>query len=235
MNSNVASGPHDPAYQKAVYVFQVPVRVWHWLHALSIVVLAVTGYLIADPLPSIGGQASDHFLMGDIRLVHFIAAYVFTIGFVVRIYWAFVGNSYSREIFYLPVWRPEWRKGFMDEILFYLFLRRDQKKTMGHNPLAQTAMFFLNTLMTLFMIVTGFAIYGQALGDGSWADRMFGWVIPLLGGGQATRIWHDMGMWIFIVFIIAHIYMVVRADIIGRLSSASAMIGGWRLSKDDQP
>ena len=33
------------------YVFEAPVRIWHWLHALSIVVLAVTGYLIANPLP----------------------------------------------------------------------------------------------------------------------------------------------------------------------------------------
>jgi Ni/Fe-hydrogenase 1 B-type cytochrome subunit len=235
MNSNVASGVHDPVHQKAVYVFEAPVRVWHWLHTFSFLILAVTGYLISQPLPSLAGEASDHFLMGNIRLIHFIAAYVFAIGFAVRIYWALVGNRHAREIFYLPLWRPSWWVGLIHEIKFYLFLTRKQDKTLGHNPLAQAAMFFLNTLMTLFMIGTGFALYGEGLGGGSWADRLFGWIIPLLGDGQAARNWHDMGMWIMIMFVIIHIYMAVRADIIGRESSVSTMIGGWRLFKDDLP
>ena len=95
MNSNVASGAHDAANQKAVYVFEAPVRLWHWLHTFSFLTLAVTGYLIANPLPSLAGEASDHFLMGNIRLIHFISAYVFAIGFAVRIYWALVGNRYE--------------------------------------------------------------------------------------------------------------------------------------------
>jgi len=235
MNSNVASGVHDPANQKAVYVFEAPVRLWHWVHTFSFLTLAVTGYLIANPLPSLAGEASDHFLMGNIRLIHFISAYVFAIGFAVRIYWALVGNRYAREIFYLPFWQLEWWKGLFYELRFYLFLTRRQHKTLGHNALAQTAMFFLNTLMTLFMIGTGFALYGEGLGGGSWADQGFGWIIPLLGGSEATHNWHNMGMWIMLTFVIIHIYMAVRADIIGRESSISTIVGGWRLFKDDQP
>ena len=94
---------HDPAYQKPIYVYEAPLRVWHWVHTISFIVLAVTGYLIVYPLPSIGGEASDHFMMGNIRLIHFIAGYVFAIGFVVRIYWAIVGNHYAREIFIRPI------------------------------------------------------------------------------------------------------------------------------------
>jgi len=235
MNSNVASGPHDSANQKAVYVFEAPVRLWHWLHTFSFLVLAVTGYLIANPLPSLAGEASDHFLMGNIRLIHFIAAYVFAIGFVVRIYWALVGNRYAREIFYLPIWKIDWWKGLLHELRFYLFLTRKQDKTLGHNPLAEAAMFFLNTLMTLFMIGSGFALYGEGLGSGSWADQIFGWIIPLLGGSEATHNWHNVGMWVMITFVVIHIYMAVRADIIGRESSVSTIIGGWRMFKDDQP
>jgi Ni/Fe-hydrogenase 1 B-type cytochrome subunit len=235
MNSNVASGPHDPANQRAVYVFEAPVRLWHWVHTFSFFTLAVTGYLIGSPLPTLSGAASDHFLMGDIRMIHFIAAYVFAIGFAVRIYWALVGNRYAREIFYLPFWRADWWKDLFYELGFYLFLTREQHKTLGHNPLAQTAMFFLNTLMTFFMIGTGFALYSEGLGEGSWADLGFGWIIPLLGGSEATHNWHNMGMWIMLTFVIIHIYMAVRADIISRESSVSTMIGGWRMFKDDQP
>jgi len=235
MNGNVASGPHDPGNLKAVYVFEAPVRLWHWVHTFSFFTLAVTGYLIGNPPPSLAGQASDHFLMGDIRMIHFIAAYFFAVGFIVRIYWALVGNRYAREIFYLPLWRLSWWKGLFYELSFYLFFTRKQHRELGHNPLAQTAMFFLNTLMTFFMIGTGFALYSEGLGEGSWADKLFGWIIPLLGGSEATHNWHHMGMWIMATFVIIHIYMAVRADIIGRASSVSTMIGGWRFFKDDQP
>ncbi|MEN8802171.1 MAG: Ni/Fe-hydrogenase, b-type cytochrome subunit [Thiogranum sp.] len=228
MSSKVASDPHDPLNQNAVYVFEAPVRLWHWLHTLSFLALAVTGYLIANPLPSLSGEASDHFMMGNIRLIHFISAYVFAIGFVVRIYWALVGNHYAREIFYLPFWRPSWWKGLFYQIRFYLFLTRKQHKTLGHNALAQVAMFLLNTLGTVFMIATGFALYGEGLGTGSWADNWFGWIIPILGGSEATHNWHNMGMWVMLTFVIIHIYMAVRADIIGRESSVSTIIGGWR-------
>ena len=137
----MATTAHDIEHKtpKAVYVFEAPVRIWHWVHALSIVVLAVTGYLIANPLPSVGGEASDSFLMGNLRLIHFIAGYVFTIGFVVRIYWGFVGNRWSRELLYLPVWRGQWWRDLFEEIKYYLFLRREPTNHVAHNALAQAA------------------------------------------------------------------------------------------------
>ncbi len=235
MNHTAVNARHDPAHQKALYVYEAPVRLWHWTHALSIVVLSVTGYLIANPLPSVGGEAGEHFIMGNLRFVHYVAAYVFTIGFLVRIYWAFVGNKYAREMFYLPVWRRDWWRELGYEIKFYLFLTRDMHKTAGHNPLAQIAYWLFNVVLGLFMIFTGFALYGEGLGLGSWADRLFGWVILVMGGAQNVLMWHLMGMWLMLFFVIIHIYMAIRADIIGRQTSVSTIIGGWRLYKDDLP
>lgn len=227
------AAPHVP--MSATYVFEAPVRVWHWTNAFSIMALAITGYLIANPLPSVTGEASEHFMMGNIRLIHFIAAYVFTVGFVVRCYWALVGNQYSREIFYLPLWRASWWRELMHKIRFYLFLTREVHETPGHNPLARVAMFFLSTLLSIFMIFTGFALYGEGLGEGSWADRLFGWVVPLMGGAEAVHNWHNLGMWLMLTFVIIHIYMSVRADIVSNNASISTIINGWRcLSRVDQ-
>lgn len=228
MQGSAANSVVRPEDRQPVYVFEAPVRVWHWLHALSIVVLAVTGYLIANPLPSIGGEASEHFMMGNLRMIHFIAGYVFGIGFAVRIYWAIVGNSHSRELFYLPLWRGQWWRDFWEELKFYLFMRKDAPPISGHNPIAQTAYWVFNVLLTLFMIVTGFALYGEGLGLGSWADSLFGWVFLWLGDAQNVRMWHLFGMWLFIVFSILHIYMAVRADVMTRQSSVSTIISGWR-------
>lgn len=235
MSTATARGGHDPANQQAVYVFEAPVRIWHWVHTLSFAVLAITGYFIGQPMATESGEASDHFLMGDIRLIHFVAAYVFTIGFLVRIYWAMVGNHYAREIFIPPIWSLKWWGEAFYELRFYLFMTREIRKTPGHNPLAQTAMFLFNTLGTLFMIFTGFALYSEGLGIDSWADKLFGWVIPVFRSSETVHDWHNLVMWLMLVFVIIHIYMAIRADIISRQSSLSTIIGGWRMFKDDLP
>ncbi len=230
-----ATEEHKPERLKPLYVFEAPVRFWHWIHGLSILVLAVTGYLIAEPLPSPIGEASDRFLMGNIRYIHFVAGYVFAIAFVVRVYWAFVGNTYARELFIVPIWRPSWWKQLWYEIKFYSFLTKELHKETGHNPLAQAAMFVFNVLMGLFMIVTGFALYAEGLGQGSWADQLFGWINPILGSSKDVQFWHNVGMWLILVFVVIHIYMAIRADIISRQSSISTIFGGWRYYKDDRP
>jgi Ni/Fe-hydrogenase 1 B-type cytochrome subunit len=57
-------------------------------------------------------------------------------------------------------------------------------------------------------------------------------VIPLVGGSQSLRMWHIIGMWLFIAFAVIHIYMAIRADVMSRQSSISAIVSGWRLYRD---
>jgi len=217
---------------KAVYVYEAPVRLWHWVNAAAILVLALTGYFIAHPLPTMPGEASDNFLMGYIRFAHFSAAFVFAIGLLGRIYWAVVGNHHARQLFYVPMWNPRWWKEVWFELRWYLFLERTPKKYLGHNPLAQLAMFLVFLLGSLFMIFTGFALYGEGLGAGSWADRMFGWVIPLFGQSQDVHTWHHLGMWFLLCFVIIHVYVAIREDIMSRQSIISTMVSGQRMFKD---
>lgn len=218
-----------------IYVFNAGVRAWHWIHALAIIVLAGTGYLIANPLPSMPGEASDSFVMGYIRMAHFIAAYVFAIGIVLRTYIAIVGDEWSRELFVVPIWRAEWWKRVFHEIRFYLFLTRKMSKNPGHNPLAQVFMWGINIVLGVFMICTGFALYSQGTGAGSWADILFGWVFVIEPSSQTVRMWHLMGMWLMLLFVIIHIYMVIRAEFLSRQNGISVMINGWRTFKDDGP
>ncbi|WP_205254267.1 cytochrome b/b6 domain-containing protein, partial [Escherichia coli] len=42
------------------YVFEAPVRIWHWLTVLCMAVLMVTGYFIGKPLPSVSGEATGN-------------------------------------------------------------------------------------------------------------------------------------------------------------------------------
>lgn len=218
---------------KAVYVYEAPLRLWHWINALAITVLAITGYLIANPLPSQPGDASSSYVMGYIRLFHFSAAYIFAVGFLGRIYWAFVGNHHARQIFILPLNEARWWGEILHEIKWYLFLVKEPKKYVGHNPLAQLMMFLFFTVGAVYMICTGFALYGEAQGIDSWTYRTFGWVIHLLGGNsQQVHSWHHMGLWVTTIFVIVHVYAAIREDIMSRQSLISTMISGWRMFKD---
>jgi len=223
-----------PVRTASVYVFELPVRIWHWVMALCMVVLGITGYLIGTPPPSVTGEASDHFLLGYIRFAHFAAAYVFALMFVMRVVWMFFGNSYSREIFAVPLrmLRLQWWEGFFDQVKHYLFLRSEPEFGEGHNALAMSGMFFMYVLGTVFMICTGFALYGEGLGRESWAFKGFSsWVLPLLGSSQNAHTVHHLGMWYLVVFALVHLYMVFREDICSRSTVISTMINGWRVAK----
>jgi Ni/Fe-hydrogenase 1 B-type cytochrome subunit len=219
---------------KAIYVYEAPLRLWHWVNALAITLLGLTGYFIGKPLPTLGdGEASAQYLMGWLRVIHFSAAWIFAIGFIGRIYWAFVGNRHARQIFILPIWSGAWWAEVWHELKWYLFLTREPQKYVGHNPMAQLMMFLFFTIGAVYMICTGFALYGEALGIESWAYRLFGWVFTAVGGNSLqVHNWHRMGLWVTLIFVMLHIYAAFREDIMSRQSLISTMVSGWRMFKD---
>ena len=217
------------------YVWEAPVRLWHWVMALAMLVLMVTGYLIGSPPASVSGEASDHFLLGYIRFAHFSAAYIFAVAFLGRVYWAIVGNEFAREIFLVPLkmLRPAWWRDFFRVVQHYLFLRREADWHYGHNPLAMVAMFGFYVLGSIFMIFTGFALYGEGLGRESWAFRWFSsWVIPLFGQSQDVHTWHHVGMWYIVWFTMVHLYFATREELTSGLTVIGSMVNGWRRIKD---
>jgi Ni/Fe-hydrogenase 1 B-type cytochrome subunit len=217
---------------KSVYVYEAPVRVWHWVNALAIVVLAVTGYFIGQPLPTVSGEASDRYVMGYIRFAHFAAGYVFAVGLLGRLYWAFVGNHHARELFTLPVFSAAYWREVANMAAWYLFIKPRPNQYVGHNPMARFAMFFGFVGLSVFMLLTGFALYSEGAGAGSWQDTLFGWVIPLMGQSQDVHTFHRLAAWGLVIFIVLHVYAAIREDIMGRQSIVSTMISGHRTFKD---
>jgi Ni/Fe-hydrogenase 1 B-type cytochrome subunit len=216
---------------KTVYVYEAPLRLWHWVNALSIMVLCVTGYFIGSPPATQPGEASAHFLMGYIRFAHFSAGYVLTVALLGRVYWAIVGNRHARELVSLPLFSGAFWKDMGSVIKWYAFMGRRPGPFVGHNPLSRLAMFAF-MLVLLCMICTGFAMYAEGAQRGSWQDALFGWVIPMLGQSQDAHTWHHLGMWTIVCFVIMHVYAAIREDIMGRTSLVSTMLSGFRVFKD---
>ena len=218
----------------SVYVYEAPVRLWHWTNAAMILILIVTGYLIGSPPPTMQiGEAVNQFVFGYIRFAHFAAAMVLTVAFFGRVYWAFVGNHHARQMFYVPIFRRAFWSELFFELRWYLFIEKQPKKYIGHNPLAQLAMFCFMTLGITFMLVTGWALYAQGAGEGSIPDDLFGWVLAWVQNSQRLHTLHHLGMWFIVIFMIIHIYAAIREDIMSRQSMVSTMISGHRTFRDD--
>ncbi len=221
---------------KRVYVWQMPVRIFHWLNALAIVVLSITGFIIANP-PALLSQreAFDTYWMGTVKVIHFISAYVFVGVMVMRIYWAFVGNKYAH-------WRAFWpftKKGLHNimHVLKYDILLLKEKKpklkdiSIGHNYMATSA-YILMFLFALVMVFTGFGLYADM--STNWFAKMFAWVPSFFGGDFLTRQIHHIFMWLIIFIILLHIYLVLFHDWLEGRGEASSMVSGFKFVRKER-
>lgn len=220
-----------------VYVWEFPVRLYHWVNASCIVALVVTGFLIGRPLlPQPVGEASFSYLFGWIRFIHFVAAFVFFFNFIARLYWGFVGNQYARWDNFLPLTRRLFVKQ-VNEAIDVVRIELLQGKTRpiqsaGHNSLAAWT-YFATFLAFLFQAVTGFGMYAAM--SHSWLPRMFAWIVPLMGGDFAVRQWHHVMMWFFVIFTMVHVYLVFYHDYIEGRGVISSMAGGWKFVEKKSP
>ncbi|HXX63212.1 MAG TPA: Ni/Fe-hydrogenase, b-type cytochrome subunit [Bacteroidota bacterium] len=211
---------------RRVYVWQLPVRFYHWVNALAVLTLAVTGYIIGKPVAIVNAsEASYSYWFGTVRFLHFLSAFVFFFNFLFRIYWGFVGNTFARWQNFLPFRKKQLQEAV--DVMKVDVLQATNKpiESIGHNSLAGFT-YFLTFLAFLFQSVTGFGMYA-AMSD-SWLPRMFAWIVPLMGGDFAVRQWHHVMMWFFVIFTIIHVYLVFYHDYVEGRGIISSMAGGWK-------
>lgn len=212
---------------KRVYVWELPVRLTHWLNVLAIVTLCVTGFYIGNPFIACPPYCPPRelALMSLIRSIHVVAGFVFTISFFIRIYWFFVGNQYARWGDYVPLNRKAWRD-IVDDIKFYLFLKKDLPHRTGHHALAAftyLGLFFFYHLE----IVTGFAL--DSMNHHGWVYQLQGgWFLPYISA-QTLRLYHHLFMWGVIVFAVVHIYVAWTIDSIEKNSTISSIFSGYKM------
>lgn len=214
-----------------VYVWELPVRVTHWLIFLSIMVQAVTGIYIGHPFIIVAGAARDHFVMGWMRTIHSYTAIVFTLSVLSRIAWMFMGNRYSRWSEFIPVARKR-LGGLWGTFRWYVFTRRNPPPFVGHNPLAGLTYVAVFGLY-LLMIATGLAMYSGKAPVGS-PMRLFGFLVPLLGGLQSARLLHHIIMWLLLGFMVHHIYSAVLMSIAESNATMESIFSGTKfVSRED--
>jgi Ni/Fe-hydrogenase b-type cytochrome subunit len=210
-------------------VWDLSLRIAHWTWVAAIVVLTVSGYLLAQPqwIPAGYVDPPTGFFVGYVRLVHYVSAVVLCLVLLVRAYGLTVSKiPYDRWSSLLPFRSKRDVVNGAKTLRGYLFIKPHETPVyFGHNPLQQLTYTSVYVIL-LVQIVTGFALWSLFNPDGAFL-YLFGWLNELLGA-QQVRLLHYMIMWGLIVFIPAHVYLSVRADSVERMGAISSMVSGGR-------
>jgi len=230
----VPAGPLDPASRPHVlyrrrYVWQWPVRIFHWVNATAVTVLFSTGLYVAWPRLAPAGEAYGNNVMGLVRMIHFAAGLLFLVNFLWRIYWFWMGNNYARSGFPM-YWKAAWWRDLRQQVTDYLRLRRGHVH-LGHNALAGLSYSLFVIGLGWAQIVTGLALYSESH-PGGRLDRLVGWVLPLLGGSMSTRMWHHLFAWGFVVFAILHVYIVFYDGLQFRNGLVGSIVSGEKFYRE---
>jgi thiosulfate reductase cytochrome b subunit len=203
---------HQPALHK-VYMYTFYERLWHWLQAITILLLVATGIIIHRP-DTLGSLD-----LGLVVPLHNVLALILVANALFSAFYHFASGEIRQ---YLP--EPH---GYFSQALTQLdyyargIFRGDPhpfQKSPAHklNPLQQaTYLVILNILLPL-QILTGLLMWGTESWPGP-AARLGGlaWLAPF----------HTLVAWLFVSFIVLHIYLTTTGHT--PLGNLRAMTVGW--------
>lgn len=207
----------------AVYVWQYPLRLFHWGMVLSVVALSFTGYYIHDPF--IIGQVKYPFLMGYFRFVHELFGMILLALFLMRMALFFIGNDWVAWRRYVPLKSAQWKE-MVNVAKFYLFITPRPVSKVGDNALA--ALSYLGIYVLLFLqIVTGLVLYNN-LRHSVLLRFFLGWV-PGLVNIQNLRLIHYFLMFVFLAFAVLHVHLAILISRAEKRGLMDSIFIGWKV------
>lgn len=191
-------------YEKQ-YCWSILLRLFHWMFALSIVMLVVTGFYINGPWTNTMIEGSAGFPMAIMRFMHFVAGYVFSGAVIIRTFLYIFGNAQERVWDILPI-TPRNIKNLFKTLLQYSYISDEHDPRLGHNVLAGLS-YLITFFAAIFMIISGFyMLFPEAV---FWE----GWGLTIFGSQQWGRYIHHLLMWWFMIFAVIHLYLCVWNDV----------------------
>lgn len=229
---------------KEYVAWDVPTRLFHWINALAVFGLLVTGLdILLDTL-------FHHSPSGKVTLkgVHVLFGYLMATNLLWRFIWAFFGNRYARWRAIVPG-----GPGYLTALRAYAaaFVAGEPQQYVGHNPLARIAVSLLFVLL-LMQATTGLVLAGTDLYWPPFGHWFAAWVAapgvdPALVAPGATDlidktaydamrafrkpfvIVHEYGFYALAAVITMHIIAVVVTEIHEGGSIVSAMFTGRKI------
>ncbi|KKL73129.1 hypothetical protein LCGC14_2078010 [marine sediment metagenome] len=205
------------------YAWEFPVRLTHWVNFLCIVTFIATGLYIGNPYSHTISATS--YLMGYMRYLHFVAGYAFLCSFIIRVYWAFMGNSYASWRVFFPFLSGERMKDFGNALKFYTFMSKKPPYAVGHTAVAGLTYMFVFGLFA-FQIVSGFAMMSVGA-PGLFKTILGGWLLGVMDL-QTIRLWHHLVMYGLASFFMVHLYVSWWMDSAEKNGLMSSIFSGFK-------
>lgn len=206
------------------FVYSSTNRILHWIRALVITGLTITGFYIAKPFLSPAGS-SDKLLFAEWAFWHYLFGFILIAGGLLRIYLFFFGKDSNgelrslKDVFSFRSW--------MTQLKSYFFVGELQKKGL-YGPL-QFITYFVITVLVIVASVTGLVLYVHVyhLGIGGFLYEPMRVVEAWMGGLANVRLIHHITMWGFLIFIPIHIYLVIWSAIRFKHGALDVMFTGY--------
>ncbi|NOZ71843.1 MAG: hypothetical protein GXP38_08010 [Chloroflexi bacterium] len=198
---------------RKLYLYTFYERLWHWLQALAIILLILTGIIVHRP--DMFGAVD----LGVVVPVHNVLGFLLLFNAFFSLFYFIAGHSIQQ---FLPEPRGFFY-GALQQAKFYaqgIFkgephpYQKSEKRKM--NPLQQaTYLIILNVLLPL-QIVTGMLM---------WGAQRWPTLLNALGGTRYIAPLHTFIAWAFAAFVIMHIYLTTTGHT--PLAAIEGMLTGW--------
>ena len=219
---------HDGARQTLAQEHSWLVRFTHWLNAISLVVMTMSGLQIYAAFPSFGPKIpQENFLqfpeamrlggwLGGALQWHLTFAWLFTLTGVTYVLSLIVSGKWRRVIL-----RPGELCGVWPMVRHYFLFKPKPVQLEPYNPLQKLA-YTSTIVLGVVAVVTGLLLF---------QPMQFALPVKLLGGFGMVRIYHFAAMLGFLSFIPGHLLMVALHG----WSNLYSMLTGWKRDPDYLP
>jgi thiosulfate reductase cytochrome b subunit len=190
-------------------------RATHWVSAVAIAVMAMSGLRIFNAAPFFARKGDAAFALwpfegmrapawltiggwlGGARHWHFAMMWLLVLNGAVYLVHLYRHGRWRTIVPRVNAWRD-----VIEMTRFYLFLRREHPHQGKHNALQQVA-YTTMLLAGIVLVVSGLAI---------WKPVTLGWITRLLGGYVFARWWHFSAMLVLALLVLVHVFMVFAVD-----------------------
>jgi Ni/Fe-hydrogenase b-type cytochrome subunit len=217
----------EPELVRAAYEHPLPIRITHWVNAISLFVLVTSGLRIFRAFPSFGAKIPEKVLLdipksltlggwlGGALQWHFTFMWIFAVSGVVYVAYQVASGHYRTMLFTSRDVAGVWPMA-----RHYFLIGPKPPATGQYNPLQKLA--YTSTVgFGLLSLLTGIVLFKPA---------QFSWLAFLFGGFHLTRLWHFAAMCGFLAFIPGHLIMVLLHG----WANFYSMLSGWKREPEYQ-
>ena len=231
-----------PAPTGKVYRHRLPTRLWHWLNAITILIMMGSGIGILNAHPRLyWGQYGANFdhawldlapirgflrsgwvtIPGGYNLAlsrrwHLLFALVLGFGLLAFMIASLINRHFQRDLRIRA--KEVGPRQLWADIRAHLRLDFHNPE----NPAAYNILQKLAYALTIFGLIPAMLFSGLAMSPGM--DAAWPWLIDLFGGRQSARSVHFIAFAGLVVFLVVHLVLVLLA---GPINEVWSMISGW--------